>query len=452
MKLFPVLTALLLLCMVYPLTFALSPPVEATVPLTGNPIQIDSDGKNLLAVAFSDKNVLGIYFVDHRAYVEIDLPSPVVKTVFHRNMAVALLRGGTAVAIVDLTSRRLVDVVNLDFAASSISSDERWVYLGFSRTGRIDRFDVESRQTVESINIRFSDGVKHLASGGGILYAVSANLDSIIIIGDKTSSVKVDGIVSMLAAGRDGVWVVLTDDTVLKMSGSSIVFKTTLPRATFVNTISTLDGKLVYGSISRRVVGIVDETGTRETRVADLSPVSVAVTSSKMIWLLDGSSMKLWYLFDSVPPRIFDWNLENRPDGSTLVRVKVSDVDNDINFVDLVVYEQQGVLPLGPSSIRMELVKDFYEATYRPGPSVTRAELFVNATDSAGNSVVQKVGELDYSRSTTSPAVTTVTTVLGNPIATPLLLSDLLLLVPLILVVTLLLFARRPRRKTSKKR
>ncbi|MCS7138249.1 MAG: hypothetical protein NZ941_07780, partial [Candidatus Caldarchaeum sp.] len=152
-------------------------------------------------------------------------------------------------------------------------------------------------------------------------------------------------------------------------------------------------------------------------------------------------------------PRLSNWRVETLPDGSALVRVMASDPDNDLASVMLVPVEYQGIYQFTAEPIPMSEKQGFFEAIYRPGTGITKVELYVNGTDIAGNSVSERVGEIDYSKSQTSPQVTTfATTVPSNPATAPALVSELLLLIPLIIVVSVLIFARRPRRKRPKKR
>ncbi|MCX8201071.1 MAG: hypothetical protein N3H84_03080 [Candidatus Caldarchaeum sp.] len=429
----------------------LSPPVVVDLPLSGSPSRIDSDGKEVVAISFRDRNVLGIYYAAIGSYVEVNIESPALMTAFSQNTAIALLNSRDRLALVDVISRKTT-YLSLESAASSIAAGETGVYVVFPRGQRVDRIDLASMTVAESFSVRPADGLDHVSVYGRTLYVVSHNLDEVMIFGERTASIKTGGVVVLVRAVRDGAWVVLSDDTVLKISGSSIVSRTSLPRATFVSSASTIESKLVYGSVSRRVVGIVDGGGFRESSTLEASPLSVT-TGGKRIWVLDGLQQKVWLLYDSVAPRLSDWRVEALADRSAVVRVKASDPDNDLKSVELIPIEYQGIYSIKSTPLPMTSKQGFFEATYRPGPDITRVELYVNATDVAGNSVSAKVGELDYTRSPTSPQVTTVATAPpSDPAAATALVSELLLLVPLVIVVTVLLFARKTRRKKTKKR
>ncbi|MCS6785369.1 MAG: hypothetical protein NZ581_09295, partial [Candidatus Caldarchaeum sp.] len=60
----------------------LSPPVVVDLPLSGSPSRIDSDGKEVVAISFRDRNVLGIYYAAIGSYVEVNIESPALMTAF----------------------------------------------------------------------------------------------------------------------------------------------------------------------------------------------------------------------------------------------------------------------------------------------------------------------------------------------------------------------------------
>jgi hypothetical protein len=430
----------------------LSPPRLIEVGFSGTVSRVDSDGASVVALAFSDKDVLGLYYEEIGSYVEVEVGAPVVMTVFSKNVAAALLQGGERIALIDLVSKK-VDTLDLEASASALAADETGVYVVYPRIGRVGKLDPTSRQFVASWDIRVADNVKGVSAAGGLFYGLSESLDELVILGNGVSRVRLDGLGSIVRASKQVVWVVRNDDTILRVVGSSVTSRTALPRATFVTEAAAMADKLVYVSISRRVVGVVDHTGFRESRLTEQAPVSVAASRPSRIWFIDGQSNKLYLLFDSLPPVISEKRLETSADRSTTIRVSATDPDNDLDKVVMQLYEYQGTFPLDPRTISMDVVEGVWVAVYRPGEAVTRAEFFVNATDKAGNSVFEKVGEADYRSSPTSVQVTVIqTTAPPNQAAAPLLFAELLLLIPLILVATLFVFARRGRRKRPKKR
>lgn len=445
------IVVLLLLLMSLETGLGLSPPLLVDLPVTGSPTRIDSDGKGILAIAYRDRRALGLYYVDVGSYIEVDLEHPALMTVFTQNNAVVLLVTRDRLAFIDLVTRK-TSYLTLEGTASSIAGGDQLVYIVYPRMQRVEKLDVTKMQVIENIDYRAADGLEHASAHGRNLYLVSHSLDELLVVGERISTVKLGGVASFVKAVGDGAWVILTDDTVLKISGTSIVYKTNLPRATFVSSAAVLETKLVYASQSRRVLGIVDTSGFRESRVADSSPISVAVSSGRRIWYLDGLQLKIWSLYDSVAPRLSDWRVETQPDGSAVVRVRASDPDRDLKSVFLVPVLHQGIYVIRGEPIEMITKQEYFETIYRPGPDITRVEFYVNATDFAGNSVSEKVGEIDYTKQTT-PQITTITnTVPTSPAAIPALLSELLLLIPLILVISALVFSRRPRRRKPSKR
>lgn len=430
---------------------ALSPPVAVDLPFTVMPTRVDSDGKNLLAFSFSNRKVLGLYYVNTGSYVEVDLESPVLMTTFSRQAVVALLATKDRLALVDVSTRK-IEYRQLESEASAVVAENDELYVVYPTIRRIDRVDLRF-EVFESFDYSPAEGTDQFDVFGKNIYIISRDLNEVTVLGEKPAVVKLDGVAVLVKAVADGAWVVLSDDTVLKISGSSVIFKTTLPRATFVYAATTIDNKLVYASVTRRVIGIVDGNGFREIKLPDNSPFSVAATEGRRIWFLDGVGQKLFSLYDSVSPRLSNWRVETLPDGSALVRVMASDPDNDLASVMLVPVEYQGIYQFTAEPIPMSEKQGFFEAIYRPGTGITKVELYVNGTDIAGNSVSERVGEIDYSKSQTSPQVTTfATAVPSNPATAPALVSELLLLIPLIIVVSVLIFARRPRRKRPKKR
>ncbi|MEM4302379.1 MAG: hypothetical protein QXQ70_00590 [Candidatus Caldarchaeum sp.] len=436
-----------------PLAAALSPPNIVNIPIQGTPVRVDADGGNLLALAFADKSVIGLYYVDVGSYVEIPLGSPVVKTVFSKGKAVALLMPGNKLAVVETASKKAT-FVELEFTATSIAADSKNIYVAYARAGRIDKLSADDLGLVETFSSALADGVDSLSVYESVVWTVSPSLDIVNFHGRGSGSVKVNGVITRLQAVKDGAWIILSDDTVIMVSGTSIVYRTNLPKATFVTSVTALDQKLVYSSISRRVVGVVDQTGYREVNMSSYSPSSVATGLNRRIWFLDSLSKNVGYIFDSQPPRIFDWSMNRLQDGSAEVRAKVSDPDGDVASVTLVAIQYQGVYVLGPVSTPMDSVQEFYRGVYRPAAGVTRVELYVNVTDSTGNHASQKIGEVDYSVSTTSPVLTTQTGTVpqqdGRAVFS--IAAELLLLIPLILVVTFFAVNRKGKRKTRKKK
>ncbi|MEM1945529.1 MAG: hypothetical protein QW614_04000 [Candidatus Caldarchaeum sp.] len=436
-----------------PMLAALPPPRLLNIPFQGTVARVDSDGGNLLAIAFADRNLLGLYFADAGSYVEIPVDSPVVKTVFPKGKAVALLSPGDRLAVIDVASKKAT-YVSLETTATTIAADLENVYVAYARAGKIDKLSADGLQPVETISSTIASGPDYVSVHGGVVWTVSPTLNTVSFHGKDSGNIVVDGAVNKILAVKDGAWLVLTDDTVVKVSGTSIVYKTTLPRATFVTSVTALDDKLVYSSVSRRVVGVVDQTGYREVSMPSFSPSSVAAGSDRRIWFLDTASNSVGYTFDSDSPKILDWSIKRLEDGSAEVRARVSDPEGDLASVLLVALEYGGVFPLGPVSTPMNSVQGVYVGTYRPSGGVTRAELYVNATDAAGNQASQKIGEVDYRASNTSPVITTQTgpaPQIGGGALTSLA-AELLLLVPLMLVATFLVVNRRRKRKPRKKK
>ncbi|MCS6769045.1 MAG: hypothetical protein NZ570_01225 [Candidatus Caldarchaeum sp.] len=444
----------LLLAAALPLVNALSPPQTADVVISGTPSRIDSDGGVWLAVSFANRDVLGLYNAEVKSYIEFETARPVEKTVFAGGKAVALLSSRNSLLVIDLATKNTAAKL-LEFRAGGIASDGQYVYVSSPTERKIVKMEAGGLTVVESIEVDVADGLSFISAWGGTVWVVSSSLDTVAAVRDgRATSVKVDGLVGRIEAVKNAVWVVLTNDNVLKVSGNSIVQRTTLPRATFVSSSATLDDKLVYSSVSRRVVGVVDDAGYREASMPTQTPASVAAGSRGRIWFLDSSSNKIGFLHDSKPPTLSDWSLNRHQNGSAEVRVRVSDPDLDLASVRLVAVEHSGIYVSGYKYVEMTQSRGFYVGLYSPSPEVTRVELYVNATDAAANNNYQKVGELDYRTSTTSPAASIVTT--AEPPATGpaffSLLAELLLLVPLILVVMVFILNRKARRKPRKRK
>jgi len=435
-----------------PMVLALSPPYFVEVVLIGSPSRIDSDNMRYLAVAFSDRSALGFFDVVGNSYFEFPLKQRVLKTVFIGGFAVALLSSGEEVAVIDI-QQKTTKYFALGSRADGIASNDDGVYVYYRLNGKVSQISLENGDEISSFSVEAAEGLDLFSASGSNICLVSSDLKGLLSIRRGVQQkVDVQGFVTKIQALNDGCWVVLNDDKVLKIVNGRIVQTTQLPRATFVSSLTALGDRLVYVSVSRRVIGIVDETGYRERNLIENPPGTVAVTGTRLIWFLDTASRRLGYVIDSRPPSLYDSSFKKLDNGVVEVRTKVSDPDGDVEEVKLIVVEHQGIYVLNRAEVSMGVVDGFYFGLYRPSANITKAELFLNATDSAGNSVSQKIGEVDYTKQTT-PVIITETTSPTVPAGTPFVIaSELLLLIPLLVIVSFLLIGRRGRRKTRKKR
>jgi len=442
---------LTLLLMLYMPLASLSPPKIIELPVEASPSRLDADG-GVVAVSYSGRSVLGLYFPSPGSYIELDLKAPSDKVVFAKGSLYILLGRLSSVAKVDLATRNIA-YFELASRPADIASDGENLYVVYSPVGVVERLSPDSLEAAGSYGVRVADEAGYLTAYGGRVYGVGRSLDTVVIMeGEDVRTVKLDGIISKIQAARGGVWVVLNNDVVVRVSDGSVTQTVNLPRGTFVAATAALDDKLVYVSLTRRVVGVVDRAGYLEHTLQNNAPTSVAVDAGGRIWFLDTSQRKIGYLVLANPPKLSDMSLRRLDNGSIEVRARAQDPDNDLEKVFLVALEYQGLFPLGPSSSAMLRAGDFYVGLYTPPSGVTKAEFYVNATDVAGFSTEQKVGEVDFIQ--TSTTVVTVTTTPALPEegrATFTLATELLLLLPL-LVVAMLLVTRRGRRTRRRKK
>ncbi len=447
-----ILSAVLLTFVLLPLVAALSPPKTIDLPLQGTPLRIDCDRERYLAISFADRNVLGLYRFDLGSYMEVGTASPVVKTVFIKNKAVSLLSQRDRLMVVDLDTKNTF-AVELENAAGAITSDGEKIYISYPAAGKIVGLSSDNLKTVESFEASLADGLDLLSASEGVIWAASPSLDTLVAYGEGGGrEVKLEGSIVKIIAAANAVWVVLNDDSVVKIVDGTVAQKTALPRATFVAAVDVLGQTLVYSSISRRVIGVVDPTGQREISMPSYLPISIATDNYRRIWFLDAISRSVGYIYYSQPPKIYNWITNRMLDGSIEVRAEISDPDGDLTSVDLVAVEYQGIYVLRRSYITMQQDQDKYIGIYRPSSDITKVELYVNASDVAGNHAAQKVGEVDYRASPTSPALTTATeTVAVQDRQVVLIAAELLLLIPLVLAASLFFLNRKKRRKVGEK-
>jgi hypothetical protein len=445
------LVALTLALMLYMPLASFSPPKIIELPVEASPSRLDADG-GVVAVSYPGRSVLGLYFPSPGSYVELNLKAPSDKVVFAKGSLYVLLGRLGSVAKVDLATRNIA-YFELASRPVDIASDGENLYVVYSPGGVVERLSPDSLEQAGSYEVRVADEAGYLTAYGGRVYGVGRSFDTLVIMGvEGVRTVKLDGIISKIQAAREGVWVVLNNDVVVRVSDGSIAQTVNLPRGTFVAATAALDDKLVYVSVTRRVVGVVDRSGYMEHTLQNIAPSSTAVDAGGRIWFLDPSQRKIGYLVLANPPKLSDISLRRFDNGSVEVRARVQDPDNDLEKVFLVAFEYQGLYPLGPSSSAMLRVGDFYVGLYTPPSVVTKAEFYVNATDAVGFSSEQKVGEVDFTQASTSVVTVVTTPTLPQEGRTAFTLAgELLLLLPLLVVATLLV-ARRGRRTRRRKK
>ncbi len=445
------LVALTLLLMLYIPMASLSPPKIIELPVEASPSRLDADG-GIVAVSYPGRSVLGLYFPSPGSYIELDLKAPSDKVVFTKGSLYILLGRFSSVAKVDLATRN-ISYFELASRPADIASDGENLYVVYSPAGVVERLSPDSLEPTGSYGVRVADEAGYLTAYDGRVYGVGRSLDTVVIMeGENVRTVKLDGIISRIQAARGGVWVVLNNDVVVRVVDGSVTQTVNLPRGTFVAATAALDDKLVYVSLTRRVVGVADRSGYMEHTLQNVAPASVAVDAGGRIWFLDPSQRKIGYLVLANPPKLSDMSLRRLDNGSIEVRARAQDPDNDLEKVFLVALEYQGLYSLGPSSSAMLRVGDFYVGLYSPPSGVTKAEFYVNATDVVGFSTEQKVGEVDFTQpSTTVVTVTTTPALPEEGRATFTLATELLLLLPL-LVVAMLFVTRRGRRTRRRKK
>ena len=254
---------------------------------------------------------------------------------------------------------------------------------------------------------------------------------------------------ALIATAKDNV-MVLDDD--LKVMG---VWKLKSGSSTGIILHRLADGRIIYVSPSRWVVGEIEGEEIREIKVE--GRIGGASPAEDRIWFTETKHGKIGWISYSRPPKILEVKVEELELDHYRGRVRVEDPDGDLQGVNLTI-RHRSQLPGVPGKVeRIEMTKaedDWWEAEFKLKPG-EKVEVSAEALDEAGNKGLGEKVEVEAREMTTATTLKTTTSIEVNWIQQNLYLvaSSLLLLIPILLAVAFFKAGgKRRKRKKSRRR
>lgn len=324
----------------------------------------------------------------------------------------------------------------------------------------IEIYDTETLEKKYFIEVDVAYGLGKISIYGRNLWAISSDGYTLIKIdleSNARSSMKLNERIIVVRAFKEGVVVATERDKIQKISSSMITGKTwQLKNGSTVDIGLHVieDGRrIIYTARSRWVIGEIEE---------DVYEVYVNgriygdVLGSDRLWFTDTTNMRIGWVWLSRPPRITGFEVQPSGEGLFKAVARVSDPDNDLKNVTLIVTVKSKIpgLPGDEKQYSMNKLgeENLYVASFNL-KSGEEVEVSVVAYDLAENTDVSEKIPLSYKEEKTKTVNVTRT---GERLTVELtdiymIASSLILLIPIIIAIIAIRLRRKTRRKREKK-
>jgi len=405
------------------------------------------------------KAVIAIIDLETGEIREINSPRMLKKFTVSENKIILLTFDGK-ILIKDLERSRSMEL-KLLMPANDLEVSNRSLWISISAFNLLRCYDLESLERVKEVKVGVASGLDKFSIIGDVLWAIlrdhktlmrydlSKGLNLTKKFEDYLQTVEVFDGGALIATAKDDVMVLDND---LKVMG---VWKLKSGSSTGIILHRLADGRIIYVSPSRWVVGEIEGEEIREIKVE--GRIGGASPAEDRIWFTETKHGKIGWISYSRPPKILEVKVEELELDHYRGRVRVEDPDGDLQGVNLTI-RHRSQLPGVPGKVeRIEMSKaedDWWEAEFKLKPG-EKVEVSAEALDEAGNKGLGEKVEVEAREMTTATTLKTTTSIEVNWIQQNLYLvaSSLLLLIPILLAVAFFKAGgKRRKRKKSRRR
>ena len=405
------------------------------------------------------KAVIMIIDLETSEIREVDSPRMLKKFTVSENKIILLTSDGK-VLIKDLEKSRSMELKLLT-PADDLEVSNRFLWISISAFNLLRCYDLESLERVKEVKVRVASGLDEFSIIGDVLWAIlrdhktlmrydlSKNLNSTKKFEDHLQTVEAFNGGALIATAKDEV---MTLDYDLKVMG---IWKLKSGSSTGIILHRLEDGRIIYVSPSRWVVGEIEGKEVREIKVE--GRIGGASPAEDRIWFTEIKHGKIGWISYSRPPKVLEVKVKELELGHYRGRVRVEDPDGDLLAVNLTIH-RRSQLPGVPEKVeRINMSKaedDWWEAEFRLNLG-EKVEVSAEALDEAGNKGLGERVEVEARKMTTATTLKTTTSIQANWIQQNLYLvaSSLLLLIPILLAVAFFKAGgKRRKRKKSRRR
>jgi len=319
--------------------------------------------------------------------------------------------------------------------------------------GLVVGVDPASLKVVRKMEIAAAYGAASLSVHGQTLWVIGKDRKTVIRVdleSGEEKSAEIDGEAVAIGGFEDGAVVATAQDEVLKLSKNlEVEEKWELEKASSIDIrlYALPDGRIVYVSPSRWVVGEIEGSQVREVKVG--GRIVGSAISGDRIWFTESSTQKIGYVPLSRPPRIEDFKVERLGPDSFKVSAKAIDPDGDLSRVLLFTFYREIIGPEQNQSVEMEPSgDDLYTATITLKRQ--KAEIYAVALDKFNNTASSERVQVEIQRIQTISTTQTTTQAQGSSLDIYTVGSSLTLLIPIL--IALFYFKLKPKKRRKRRK
>jgi len=404
------------------------------------------------------KSVIAIIDLGTGEVREIESPRMLRRLAVSEDKIILLTPDGR-VLIKDLKGSRSMEL-ELPAPASDLEVSDGVLWVSIPRLGLLSYYDLEEVKRVGEVRAWISPGLGKFSILGDVLWAILADHKTLMrydLSSGHNSTKRFEDWLQVVEAFEGGVLIATAEDEVMALDdGLRVLGSWRLKKGSATGIILHRlgDGRIIYVSPARWVVGEIEGGEVREVRVE--GRIGGASPAEDRVWFTELKHGRIGWVSYSRPPKVLEVRVEELEPGHYRGRVRVEDPDGDLQAVNLTI-RHPSKLPGVPGEverIRMSRAGDgWWEAEFRLKPG-ERVEVSAEALDEAGNRGLGEVVEVEARELTTATTAKTMTTVQANWVQQNLYLvaSSLLLLIPILLAVAFYRVGGRGRRRKSRRR
>ena len=318
--------------------------------------------------------------------------------------------------------------------------------------GLIVGIDPASLRVVRRIEIAAAYGPESISVHGQNLWVIGKDQKAVVRVdleSGEEKSAEVGGGAVAIRGFEDGAVVATARDEVLKLSKNlGVEERWELEKASSIDVRLYVlpDGRIIYVSPSRWVVGEIEGSEIREVKVG--GRIAGSAISSDRVWFTESSTRKIGYVPLSRPPKIEDFKVERLGPDSFKVSAKATDPDGDLSRVLLFTFYKEIIGPEQNQSVEMEPSgDDLYTATITLKRQ--KAEIYAVALDEFNNTARSEKVQVEIQRIQTV-STTQTTQAQGSSLDIYTVGSSLTLLIPIL--IALFYFKLKPKKRRKRRK
>ena len=292
-----------------------------------------------------------------------------------------------------------------------------------------------------------------ISAQGKILWIISHDRKTLTRIDLETGQRRSGGIgaeTRAIRAYQGGAIVATSEDEIVKVSQNlQVEKKWSLEKASSIDIeLYTLpDGRIIYVSLSRWVVGEIEGEKVSEIKVE--GRIGGAAVAQDRVWFTEPSTQRIGYVPLSRPPKIEDFKVERLGLDSFKVSAKATDSDGDLSRVLLFTFYSEIIGPEQNQSVEMEPSgDDLYTATITLKRQ--KAEIYAVALDKFNNTARSEKVKVEIQRIQTVSTTQTTTQAQGSSLDIYMVGSSLTLLIPIL--IALFYFKLKPKKRRKRRK